>query len=854
MTATDHWRTHGVWRDPSAPAAERIRDLMQRMTLAEKVAQLSGLWVGIESAEGTVAPFQHELTGLPADWETLIAAGVGQLTRAYGTAPIDPVEGAKGLAAVQRQIMAAGRFGIPAQVHEECLTGLAAWQAPIFSSPLCWGASFDPDLVRRVGARIGATLRRLGVHQGLAPVLDVTRDLRWGRTEETIGEDPFLVGTIGAAYVAGLESAGIVATLKHFAGYSSSRAGRNLAPVSIGPRELAEVILPPFEMALRAGARSVMNAYTDTDGIPAAADPGLLTDLLRGRLGFDGTVVADYFSIAFLQTLHGVAADPGQAAGQALTAGIDVELPTVACYRDPLIEAIESGTVDAALIDRALERVLRQKCDLGLLDPDWSPDAPILRENSPTLDDAESRDLAAALARRSIVLLANNGTLPLAPAQRIAVIGPRAHDPGAMLGCYSFPRHVGIDHPELPLGVEIRTLLEALSQDPADYSVRYEQGCPVRDADAASADPSAADLAAENSGTAAAVRTTAADRASDDLAAADSGASVDRAAAAAGTAADPSASAADRASADRAAAADIAAAVRAAAAADVAVVALGDEAGLFGRGTSGEGCDASDLHLPGRQEELLEAVLATGTPVVLVLLVGRPYELSRQIDRLAAVVCAFFPGEEGGPALADVLSGRVNPAGRLPVGFPGAGANQPSTYLAPPLGRRQQSSSVDPTQLFPFGHGLAYASATWGAASLAAGADWPTDGTCQVTLRLRNDANIETSEVVQVYLHDPVAEVVRPVRKLIAAARVDLAPGASRTVRITLHADLTSFPGRAITAAETPAATRIVEPGDVQLHIGASSTDIRAVLSATLTGPRREVGAERVLFPEVALS
>ena len=188
------------------------------------------------------------------------------------------------MARSQRQIIAAGRHGIPAMVHEECLTGLAAWQAPVYPSPLCWGATFDPDLIERMAAQIGATMRRLGVHQGLAPVLDVVRDLRWGRIEETIGEDPYLVGTIGSGYVRGLESAGVVATLKHFAGYSASRGGRNLAPVSIGPRELADVLLPPFEMALRAGARSVMNSYTDLDGVPVAADPALLTDLLREDL------------------------------------------------------------------------------------------------------------------------------------------------------------------------------------------------------------------------------------------------------------------------------------------------------------------------------------------------------------------------------------------------------------------------------------------------------------------------------------------------------------------------------------------------------------------------------------------
>jgi beta-glucosidase len=766
--------TAEIWRDPAIPPEERAGDLIARMTTREKVAQLYGVWVGIDSAGGDVAPHQHELAAAP-DWETLIGAGIGQLTRPFGTRPVAPREGARAVARSQRQIVAAGRLGIPALVHEETLTGLAAWQAPVYPSPLCWGAAFDPELVEQMGALIGRAMRRLGVHQGLAPVLDVTRDLRWGRVEETIGEDPYLVGTTGAAYVRGLQSAGVVATLKHFAGYSTSIAGRNLAPVSIGPRETADVLLPPFEMALRAGARSVMNSYTANDGMPVAADPAMLTDLLRGKYGFTGTVVSDYFSVGFLQTLHAVAGSPGEAAALALEAGIDVELPTVNCYGEPLLRALEAGEAGIEAVDRAVLRVLIQKCELGLLDADWSPEPPILDEPEESrLDDAQSRGLARRLAQRSIVLLRNEGgALPLAAGARVAVVGPRAHEASAMMGCYSFPLHVGAHHPEVPLGIEVPTLLDALRTDAAGYSVTYAQGCPV--------------LGGDDDG--------------------------------------------------------IAEAARVAAAAQVCVAVLGDRAGLFGEGTSGEGCDASDLRLPGRQEELLEAVLATGTPLVLVLLVGRPYEISRQAGRLAAAVCGFFPGEEGAAALAEVLAGRADPAGRLPVGFPGEGANQPSSYLAPVLGRLGAVSTVDPTPLFPFGHGLSYAPATWVDVSARSGEVWPTDGMCQVAVTLRNGEGFPVSEVVQVYLHDPVAEVARPVQQLVAAPRVDLAPGETRTVTIGVHADQTSYTGRS--------GRRQVEPGAVELWIGASSADIRAQVPFTLTGPRREVGFDRVLEPVI---
>lgn len=793
-----------LWRDSTVPPADRVKDLIPRMTVPQKVAQLYGAWVGADATSGQVAPFQHSSELPPVDWADVLRDGVGQLTRPFGTLPVDPVAGARAVANSQRELAGAG-IGIPALVHEECLTGLGAWQATVFPAPLCWGASFDPELVRQIGARIGTTMRRLGVHQGLAPVLDVVRDLRWGRVEELISEDPYLVGTLGSAYVEGLESTGIIATLKHFAGYSASRAGRNLAPVSIGPREFADVILPPFEMALRAGARSVMNSYADNDGMPVAADPSVLTDLLRETYGFTGTVVSDYFSIAFLHRLHRTAATKGEAAAQALAAGIDVELPTPDCYNAPLIAALEAGEIDMALVDRALERVLLQKCEIGLLDADWSPEPPILSETDQRLDDDESRALAGRLARRAIVLLRNeDGALPLAPGRRLAVVGPRAHVADAAFGCYSFPRHIGVHHPDVALGIEARTVLEALRADPAGYQVTYTQGCPVPDTE------SSVRLRAER----AAAEGATPDEATDEQALRELG--------------------------DR----QIAEAVAAAREAEVCVAVLGDVSGLFGNGTSGEGCDAADLRLPGRQGELLDALLDTGTPVVLVLLVGRPYELSRYADRLAAVVCGFLPGEEGANALADVLSGRVDPSGRLPVGFPAEGATQPSTYLAATLAQRSDVSTVDPTPLYPFGHGLSYNPAVWTDIALTEGEQWPTDGTLRLAVTLRNDGESATSEVVQVYLHDPFAEVARPVQQLIAAPRIDLEPGAERTVLIDLPADATSYTGRA--------GRRIVEPGEVELQVGASSRDIRARLAARLTGPRREVGFHRAFHPEVS--
>lgn len=783
LSATD--TGYQPWRDPDRPAPERVADIIGRMTLAEKLGQLYGVWVGAGDDGDAVAPHQHDLAEAPPDWAAVQRAGLGQLTRPFGTAPVDPALGARALARSQAELVAANRFGIPAIAHEECLSGFTTWGATIYPTPLAWGATFDPDAVREMAAQIGASMRDVGIHQGLAPVLDVARDPRWGRTEETIGADPYLVAAIGASYVRGLESAGVVATLKHFVGYSASTGARNLAPVSIGPRELADVLLPPFEAALReGGARSVMSSYTALDGVPTAADPTLLTRVLRQQWGFSGTVVSDYFGISFLQTLHAVAADRAGCAALALAAGVDVELPTVSCFGQPLAGAVEDGRVPLDLIDQALRRVLLQKCELGLLDEDWTPVPPALtrlREGghvevagSIDLDPAPHRALARALAERSLVLLANSGALPLPPAARIAVVGPNADDPMAMLGCYSFPSHVGVRHPQAGLGVEVPTVLDALRAELPEATIAQAQGCTV----------------------------TGQDR--------------DGFAAAAGLAAG----------------------------ADVCVAVLGDRSGLFGRGTSGEGCDAADLSLPGQQGALLEALLATGTPVVLVLLTGRPYALGAYAGRVAALVQGYFPGEEGGPAVAGVLSGRVNPSGRLPTEMPREPADHTPVHLAAPLGHRTEVSSLDPTPLFPFGYGLSYTSFSWRDARV----DLPrmrTDGDVTVSCTVANTGPRAGTEVVQLYLRHPVATLTRPRERLIGFARVALEPGHERELTLRVAADLA-----ASTAAE---GCRTVEPGPIELLLSHSSADPVATLPVLLTGPERRAGTDRVMFATARL-
>ncbi|MFC0032680.1 glycoside hydrolase family 3 N-terminal domain-containing protein [Micromonospora chaiyaphumensis] len=734
---------------PDGRAGEaRVRELLGRMTIEEKIAQLVGFW---EKEDGeAVAPLQGEF-GDAVKLEDFARHGLGHLTRAYGTRPVDTAERAAWLWKFQRDLVTGTRLGIPALVHEECLTGLSAWKAATFPTPLGWGAAFDPELVSEMAAAIGASMRALGIHQGLAPVLDVIQDPRWGRVDECIAEDPYLVGTIGTAYVRGLQSEGVHAALKHFAGYSASRAGRNFGPVHAGPRELADVLFLPFEMAILDGnARSVMHSYTEIDGVPVAADPAMLTGVLRDRWGFDGTVVSDYFGVAFLNLLHHVAADNAEAAVQALAAGVDVELPTGDAYLT-LRESVRAGKVDEALIDRAVLRVLREKLDLGLLDATFTDEPP----QGVDLDSPEHRSIARRLAEESVVLVANREVLPLPAGRRVAVIGPNADRQAALFGCYSFLNHVLVQHPGVDTGIEVPTVLDAVRVEFGSDLVTWASGCDV-DTD-------------DRSGFAEAVAT--------------------------------------------------------ASAADVAVLVVGDHAGLFGRGTVGEGCDREDLELPGVQRELVEAVLATGTPVVLVLLTGRPYAVGWALSGCAAVVQAFFPGEEGAGAIAGVLSGRVNPSARLPVSLPRSAGAQPYSYLHPTLGEGGEVTNLPATPAAEFGHGLSYT--TFEHAGLTVPATVPTDGALHVTVRVTNTGGVAGDDVVQLYGRDLVAPVTRPVAQLLGYRRVHLEPGQSVTVELTVPTTRLAFSDRTL--------TRVVEPGDVELWVGTSARrDTEA--STTLVG------------------
>ncbi|TCC63492.1 glycosyl hydrolase [Kribbella pittospori] len=753
------------------------------MTLREKIAQLGSRWAGNDMADAelpadetiNVAPMEDVFTtGAAPSLAEASRDGLGHLTRVWGSIPQSVEQGVAELIRQHEVVLDSSRLGIPALVHEECLTGFTTYGATVYPASIAWGATFDPELVERMAAAIGRDMAAVGVHQGLSPVLDVVRDYRWGRVEETIGEDPYLVAMLGSAYVRGLQSAGVLATLKHFAGYSASRAGRNHGPVSMGRRELLDFILPTFETAIAtAGAGSVMSSYSDIDGLPAGADSWLFTEVLRNEWGFGGTVVSDYWAVPFLASMHRVAADNADAGAVALTAGTDVELPDTIGFAG-LLDKVKAGELSEELVDRAARRLLLQKARLGLLDPDWTPQGSV-GDAAIDLDSAENRAIARQLAERSVILLDAGSSLPLSTdVRRIAVVGPCAGDPRTLMGCYAFPNHVLPRYPDRGLGVEVVTPIDALRNELPDVEFLSAKGCDV--------------MGDDRSG--------------------------------------------------------FEAAVTAARDADVCIAYVGDLSGLFGHGTSGEGCDAEDLRLPGVQDELLDQLLATGKPVVVVVVSGRPYALGGIADRVAGLVQAFIPGQEGAAAIAGVLSGRIVPSGKLPVQIPRHVGGQPGTYLQPALGSVESAgiSGLEAAPLFPFGYGASYTTFEVGDLRMSA-TEIGNDGDFTATVRVRNTGDRAGDEVVQLYLHDVVARIARPLKLLTGFARISLEPQAAVDVTFRVHADRTAYTG--------PDLRRIVEPGDVEVMLGTSSQDLPCRAVVRVTGDVRVVGHERMLTTPV---
>jgi beta-glucosidase len=754
------------------------------MTLEEKLAQLGSCWSFELLTDATLDP---------AKAAERMSRGIGQITRIAGATNLHRRAVAEAANAIQRYLVTETRLGIPAIVHEECLHGLLALDSVCFPQSIGQAAAWDPDLVHSMAVRLGRELRAAGAQQALAPILDITRDPRWGRIEETYGEDPYLVATLGAAYVRGIQGEGaaadmVYATGKHMVGHGLPEGGLNHAPAHIGPRELQDDFLFPFEAAVcDAGIRSMMHAYDDVDGMPCVASRFLLTELLRERWGFDGIVVSDYSGIDEIVTAHAMTGDRAEAAAMAIEAGVDVDLPSTQFYGAPLAQAVASGRVANTTVDQAVARVLRAKFELGLFESPYVD--PEMADLAPEADRALAREIAVS----SMVLLSNDGTLPLRPNVRtIAVIGPNADSARNLQGDYAHQPHMevllemGGFGSKLPEDFAIidevaghETILEAIRARVGDaVEVRYAAGCGILTGD------------------------------------------------------------------DQ----DIQAAVDAARGADVAIVVVGERSGLAEDCTCGETRDRLDVGLPGRQAELVAAVTASGTPVVLVLVAGRPLALETEAASCAAIVHAWVPGDEGPEALADVLFGVASPGGKLPVTVPRRTGQIPIYYGHKPSGGRShwKGPYVDGSNLplWPFGYGLSYTRFEVTDLRLDATAV-PIDGEFTATVEVRNVGNRAGDEVVQLYVRDEEASVTRPVKQLHGFKRVRLAAGEARRVSFRIAVEQLAFTG-------SDGVLRI-EPGWVSVMVGSSSEDLPCSGRIRVDGEAVSLARRTRYFTEVAV-
>jgi beta-glucosidase len=784
-----------AYRDSTLSIDERAADLLERMTLEEKVAQLGAVWAAsiIDEDRFSSAKAEHHLQH-----------GAGQLTRVGASTVLRPTQSAALLNDVQRWLIEHTRLGIPTILHEESCAGLVARDATQFPQAIGLASSWNPELVQEIGDVIRRQMLAVGARQTLAPVLDIARDPRWGRAEETFGEDPYLVARMGVAYVRGVQGdslrEGVAATAKHFMGYGASEGGLNWAPSLLPIRELRERILPPFEAAIReAGLASVMNGYQEIDGIPCGASKWLLDDLLRGELEFDGLVVADYFTVTCLMTYHRIAADKSEAGARCLEAGLDIELPTVDCYGAPLQEAIARGRIDEALIDRSVRRVLRLKLQLGLFENPY-----VDAENAASVfETPEQRALARRAAQESAVLLKNDGgLLPLDPTLgRIAVIGPSADSRRLLQGDYSYPTHV-----EIVFG-PVREAAAMSPQTEADASPLLPSQR-AQDLDLLDCFTETITLL-EGIRSAVSERTEVSHARGCDLQG-DSTEGFDEAVALARDS-------------------------------DVAIVVVGGKSGLLRGCSSGEFNDRADLALTGVQSELIRAIAATGTPTVVVLVNGRPLALTDFFDQVPAVLEAWLPGEEGGHGVADVLFGAVSPSGRLPVTLPRSVGQLPLYYNHKPSGARSQMlgdySDLPCSPLLPFGHGLSYTRFEYSSLRLS-DRSVSADEMLEISLRVDNVGDRAGTEVVQLYVNDVVASVTRPVKELKGFARIELEPGRGADVTFELDLGQLGFYDREM--------RYVVEPGEVRIMLGASSENIR--LEALVSVETRD-GVPRALRP-----
>jgi beta-glucosidase len=748
------------YRNALLPISERVADLLARMTLEEKAAQMTCVW---QQKAAKLVDEAGNFDLAKAREHFGHGHGLGQVGR-----PSDAGGGlnARRMAeltnAIQKYFIEESRLGIPVVFHEECLHGHAGVDSTSFSQPIGLGATFDPDLVRRLFAMTALEARVRGTHHALTPVVDVAREPRWGRVEETYGEDPYLVSRLGVAAVQGFQGdrtfrgkRNVIATMKHFAAHGQPESGTNCAPVNVSERILREVFLYPFQQAIHeGGAMSVMASYNEIDGVPSHANRWLLGDVLRGEWRFNGYIVSDYYAIRELAERpelygHHVARDGKEACLLAVRAGVNIELPEPDCYLH-LVELVREGTLKESELDELVAPMLAAKFQLGLFeDPYVDPS-----EAERIVGNDDHRQLALEAARKTITLLKNeNRTLPLdaAKLKTLAVIGPNADR--EMLGGYSGrPRqHV--------------TVLEGIRQRVgSDVEVLYHEGCKI---------------------------TIGGSWQQDEV-----------------TPSDPIE---DRRT--------IAEAAKLAAVADAIVLCVGGNEQTSREAWMGNHLgDRTSIDMAGLQDELVDALAATGKPIVAVLFNGRPLSIRNLSEKAAAIFECWYLGQESGRAVAEAIFGDINPGGKLPITIPRSVGHTPSYYNYKPSARRGYLFD-DVSPLYPFGFGLSYTSFEFGPPRLEK-ATIGRDESARVLVDVTNTGDRAGDEVVQLYIRDLVSSVTRPVKELKGFERITLGPGEKRTIALDISPDHLAFWNLDM--------QRVVEPGEFAIMVGSKSVDLQS--------------------------
>ncbi len=765
----DNKNERKLYLDSSQPIEKRVEDLLSRMTIEEKVAQLGSQYpkAVLESQELSIEKM-----------ETKFKHGIGQISRIGGLMNLLPEKSIKIANSIQKFLKEKTRLGIPAIVHEECLCGFTSREGTVFPQIIGVASTWDPEIVEAMTNKISKQMRIVGAHQALSPVLDIARDPRWGRTEETFGEDPYLVSRMGVAYIKGLQGdslkTGIIATGKHFLGYGLSQGGRNWGPAFIPKRELLEIFAKPFEAAIvEANIGSIMNAYQEIDGIPCGISHELLTDLLRDKLCFTGMVVSDYVTLERACLMHRIAKDTTEAAILAIKAGLDVELPRTAGYGRGFIRAVKNGEIDEKLVNRSVARVLKKKFELGLLENPYIDDNPdIIAE---TFLNPEAKVLAKKIALKSMILLNNeNNLLPLNKNMKsIAIIGPNANSIRNLFGDYTFISQFEASFADVStLGdldeetaylyrglidsndkdaftrsiYNIKSILEAIKQKVSKITkIYYAKGCEILEYDKKG----------------------------------------------------------------------FSEAIEYAKKADIAILVMGGKSGMIRDCTSGEYRDRTKLTLPGVQEELVQEIYATGTPIVLVLINGRPLSIPWEKEHIPAILEAWLPGEKGADAVADVLFGDYNPGGKLPISIPRNVGQIPVFHNHKPTGNLSVATwnyvEENTEPLFPFGYGLSYTQFEYSNLRINK-PQVDINEEVEISLKVKNIGKLRGDEIIQLYFHDREATITRPIEELVGFKRITLEPGEIATIRFVISMKQLGFYNENM--------EYVVEPGNIDVYVG----------------------------------